>query len=141
MTEHPPLNLYNLEHYRRLLMVDGANAGKCAEPAPEMPGAIMQSCRARAGHDGPHIHDCLGWEKPGWLEGEDWKGRLQSMTADDRAMLAEHWELAGGPPPGVDLTWVRTESIGDLEWPLWALGGVLGAGILSAVIYLIVVML
>ncbi len=53
--------------------------------------------------------------RPAWLaDDNEWSGQLQALQLDeDIRWIESQWELAGGPGPQVDTSWIK------LEWTRW----------------------
>jgi hypothetical protein len=65
--------------------------------------------------------------RPAWLTDDtEWQRQLHALPRDDRTWIEQQWDIAGGPPPAVDVSWVTTRpSEPDFEvvffW--WMTGG------------------
>ena len=57
--------------------------------------------------------------RPAWAPGDErWREQANVLDPDDLAWIEHQWEIAGGPAPEVDTTWVTTETLGEPSWPV-----------------------
>lgn len=55
---------------------------------------------------------CDNRYRPAWLTDDDaWLEQLSAMGQDDVDWFTEQWQLADGPPPTPDMSWVTTTRI------------------------------
>lgn len=63
----------------------------------------------------------MGNLRPGWLADDtQWRDQLDAMYPDDTRWVTHHWDLAGGAPPNIDLSWITTiDETPHWAWPAW----------------------
>ena len=58
----------------------------------------------------------IGNLRPAWLADDDqWRDQLQALPREDAVWLSEHWDIAGGPKPDLDRSWLTMETIGTSD--------------------------
>jgi len=84
----------------------------------------LDSCDIETGHslDTPNRVSNL---RPAWLTDDaQWREQLAAIPEDEANWLAEHWDLAGGPKPDIDRSWLTMENIDSgPHWYLLVLVG------------------
>lgn len=54
--------------------------------------------------------------RPAWLTDDtEWQRQLRAMPRDDRNWIEQQWDVAGGPAPDIDKSWLwmETEPVGE----------------------------
>jgi hypothetical protein len=50
--------------------------------------------------------------RPAWLaDDQAWRDQLDALGPDDVRWFEAQWELAGGAPPGLDMSWLTFDTI------------------------------
>lgn len=58
------------------------------------------------------VHASIQGLRPGWLEREPrWRNQLEVLRDHDIHWIERQWDLASGPGPSLDESWVTTEEI------------------------------